>query len=161
IGRVTRRQIELLHALVEGSAPRSVTLADRWRIRLARGRLWLEPPGAREPYDHPLEDGVVTALSIPGWRVRLAGDRAPSPDARWHWRARSSFRLTVRTPRPGDSVELAGATVPVSRLIARSAPRHLRPAWPLLCENARIAWIPGVWQGASSGTLLVEVLTDG
>jgi hypothetical protein len=41
------------------------------------------------------------------------------------------------------------------------APRHLRSAWPLLCENARIAWIPGVWQGTSTGALLVEVLTDG
>ena len=161
IGRVTRRQTELLHRLVEESAPRSVTLAGRWRLHLARGRLWLEPPGSREPYEHRLEEGAVTVLSIPGWRVLLTRGRAPSRDARWHCHVDASSRLTVRTPRPDDSVEVDGATVPVGRLIARAAPRHLRSAWPLLCENATIAWIPGVWQGASSGALLVEVLTDG
>jgi tRNA(Ile)-lysidine synthase len=161
IGRVTRRQTELLHRLVEELAPRSVTLAGRWRLRLASGRLWLEPPLMPEPYEHRLEEGGVTELSIPGWRVRLSGDPAPCPGARWHWRTAGSSRLTVRTARPGDAVAVGGGTPGAARLIARVAPRHLRPGWPLLCENARIAWIPGVWQGTSSGALLVEVLTDG
>lgn len=161
IGRVTRRQIELLHRLVEELAPRSVTLANRWRLRLAGGRLWLEPPSPPEPYEHRLDEGGVIELSISGWRVRLTRDAAPSPGARWHWRAADPSRLTVRTARPGDSVAVGGGTAGASRLIARVAPRHLRTGWPLLCENARIAWIPGVWQGTSSGALLVEVLTDG
>ncbi|PWB76624.1 MAG: tRNA lysidine(34) synthetase TilS [Holophagae bacterium] len=161
IGRVTRRQTALLHRLVEASVPRSVTLADRWRLLLARGRLWLEPPVAPQPYQHRLEVGSLTALSIPGWRVRLTLDGSPSPQARWHWRTSPSTPLTVRSPQPGDAVEVAGTRLGVPRLIARVAPRHLRSAWPLLCENARIAWIPGVWQGTSTGALLVEVLTDG
>jgi tRNA(Ile)-lysidine synthase len=161
IGRVTRRQTELLHCLVEELAPRSVNLADRWRLRLAAGRLWLEPPLLPEPYEHRLEEGGVTELSIPGWRVRLSRDPSPSPGARWHWRAADSSELTVRTTRPADAVAAGGSSSSTARLIARVAPRHLRPGWPLLCENARIAWIPGVWQGTSSGALLVEVLTDG
>jgi hypothetical protein len=135
---VTRRQIELLHRLVEELAPRSVTLAGRWRLRLAGGRLWLEPPSPPEPYEHRLDEGGVIELSIPGWRVRLTRDAAPSPGARWHWRAAGSSRLTVRTARPGDSVAIGVGTAGASRLIARVAPRHLRPGWPLLCENAKL-----------------------
>ena len=162
IGRVSRRQTTLLHRLVEESSPRSVSLADRWRLLLARGRLWLEPPAAPPAYEHRLEPGVATALPIPGWRVVLSRDRAPSPRARWHWRTTNPpSALTVRSPRPGDAIEVAGRDLSVPRLIARTAPRHLRCAWPLVCENARIAWIPGVWQGTSNGALLVEVLTDG
>jgi len=161
IGRVTRRQTALLHRLVEESSPRSLTLADRWRLLLARGRLWIEPPVAPPPYQHRLVEGGFTALSIPGWRVRLTLDGAPSPQTRWYWRTTPSSVLTVRSPQPGDSVVDADERLSVPRLIARVAPRHLRSAWPLLCENARIAWIPGVWQGTSTGALLVEVLTDG
>ncbi len=161
IGRVTRRQTELLHRLVEDSSPRSVSLADRWRLLLAHGRVWIEPPEPPQPYQHRLKEGGVTALSIPGWRVRLTRDQAPSSEARWHWRTAASSSLTVRSPQPGDSVEVEGAPAGVPRMIARVAPRHLRSAWPLLCENARIAWIPGVWQGTSTGALLVEVVTDG
>jgi tRNA(Ile)-lysidine synthase len=162
IGRVTRRQTDLLHQLLEASSPRSVTLGGRWRLLLARGQLWLEPPVASAPYAHRLEEGVATPLSIPGWRVVLSRGSAPSPQARWHWRTTCPpSALTVRSPQAGDSIEAAGKALSVSRMIARAAPRHLRCAWPLLCENARIAWIPGVWQGTSDGALLVEVLTDG
>jgi tRNA(Ile)-lysidine synthase len=161
IGRVTRRQTELFDRLLDELAPRSVTLAGRWRLLLAGGRLWLEPPLPPQPYEHQLDEVAITMLSIPGWRVRLSRAAASSPDARWHWRTAGASRLTVRTARPGDAVTVGGSSVSASRLIARAAPRHLRPGWPLLCENARIAWIPGVWQGTSSGALLVEVLTDG
>lgn len=161
IGRVTRRQIELLHCLLDEGNPRSVALAGRWRLRLARGQLWLEPPVTPAPYEHPLIDECEIELPIPGWHVRVGRRAEPSPRARWHWRAPESSRMTVRSPRPGDSVEVGAAVVGLTRLIAKVVPRHLRPAWPLFCENARIAWVPGVWMGTSSGPVLVEVLTDG
>ena len=161
IGRVTRRQIELLHRLLDEGDPRSVTLAARWRLRAAGGRLWLEPPRAPEPYEVPLEVDTPVSLPLPGWRIRATRADRPSAAARWHWRAPESSRLAVRSARPGDAVESGGSAVPVSHLLARKVPRHLRSSWPLLCENARIAWVPGVWRGSSSGALMVEVLTDG
>ena len=144
---MTRRQIELLHRMLDQADPRAVTLAGRWRLRLARGRLWLEPPVSLAPYEQPLEEGRVISLPIPGWRVEVGRGAQPSPRARWHWLAPESCRLTVRSPRPGDSVDVGGSAIGVSRLIAPVIPRHLRGAWPLFCENARIAWIPDVWRG--------------
>ena len=139
----------------------SVTLGGRWRLRRARSRLWLEPPSNPAGYEKSLvTDGEVT-LTIPGWRVRLTRNGDPSDRARWHFTAPATASLQLRTPRPGDTVTINGSEVSVSRLIARHVPRHLRAAWPVLCESARITWIPGVWQGPESGDLLVEVFTDG
>lgn len=161
IGPVTRRQIQLFHQLVESVQPVSVTLGGRWRLRRARSRLWLEPPSNPAGYEKSLvTDGEVT-LTIPGWRVRLTRNGDPSERARWHFTAPATASLQLRTPRSGDTVTIKGSEVSVSRLIARHAPRHLRAAWPVLCESARITWIPGVWQGPESGDLLVEVFTDG
>ena len=161
IGRVTRRQLELFHGLVEHGSPRSVSLAGRWTLRLAGSRLWLEPPASPDPYLLDLKEGHDLPLSIPGWRIRLTRD-APEPEGEtWRFTVSSDAHLTVRTPAPGDTVVNHGKPAKVAELMARSVPRHLRPAWPLLCENAKIAWIPGVWQGPCSGNLLVEVLTDG
>lgn len=161
LGRVTRRQVELLHGLLDAAAPRAITLAGRWRLRLARGRLWLEPPLPPAAYAYPLREGSDIALPIPGWRIRARRSESPSPGTRWYRRIGDGTELTVRSPRPGDRVAVDGAEVNVVRLLARTAPRHLRRAWPLLCENARIAWVPGVHEGASSGDVIVEVLTDG
>ena len=161
IGPVTRRQIELFDGLVETSRPRSVTLAGRWRLRRARSHLWLEPPSDPASYEESLGADSYVALTIPGWGVRTTRHGHPSHDARWSFTAPATSPLHLRTPRPGDTVTSDGSEVSVSRLIARRVPRHLRTAWPVLCESARITWIPGVWQGPESGDLLVEVFTDG
>jgi hypothetical protein len=161
IGPVSRRQLELFHELVTTGVPRSVTLSARWRIRRVASRLWLEPPVFPEPYDLPLADGLEVPLTIPGWRIRVSrGDETGQPE-KWTATVSSTAHLSVRTPQPGDRVTRGEHQVKVADLIARAAPRHLRTAWPLLCENANIAWIPGVWQGPCKGNLLVEVLTDG
>ena len=161
VGRVTRRQIELLHRLIDTTEPRAVALAGRWRLRAARGRVWLEPPNPPGSYSHPLHEGSDTPLTIPGWRVRVRRGRSPSRRARWHCRLHDATGLSVRSPHPGDRVTVGGADLAVARLLAPMVPRHLRPAWPLFCENARIAWVPGVHQGALSGDVVVEVLTNG
>ena len=162
LGPVTRRQTELFLQLVDAGSPRAVALAGRWALRLTGRRLWLEPPEPLGPYRLELAKGSDTPLPVPGWRIRVAGDEGDRPGGEcWRWRASATALLTVRSPRPGDTVAGGGAPVKVSTLLAPRAPRHLRAGWPVLCENARITWIPGVWQGPCKGSLPVEVEIDG
>ncbi len=162
LGSVTRRQTELFQRLVESASPRAVTLAGRWVLRLAAGRLWLEPPEFANPYELDLAGGSDLPLPVPGWRVRVGVEGGvPSDRGCWRWLASTTAHLTIRSPRPGDAVAEGGAPIKVSKLLARTIPRHLRPGWPVLCENARITWIPGVWQGPCKGSLPVEVEIDG
>jgi len=162
LGPVTRRQTELFHRLVETGSPRAVTLAGRWVLRLAARKLWLVPPELPGPFQLELEPGTEAPLPFPGWRIRVASesDRS-SATATWRWRVSSNAALTVRTPVPGDLIVDGESSIKVAKLLARTVPRHLRSGWPVLCENARITWIPGVWQGACTGDLPAEVEIDG
>jgi tRNA(Ile)-lysidine synthase len=161
IGKVSRRQLELFARLLDQGLPRAVSLAGRWRIRLARGRLWLEPPTPPAAYQIALEPGLTCDLPLPGWQVTVRSDRPPDPAATWHRRFPDGAELSVRSPRPADLVSGREGSIRVSRLLARKIPRHLRRSWPLLCENDRITWIPGVWQGSEAGNLVVEVSAHG
>jgi hypothetical protein len=160
-GRVSRRQVELFHDLVSNGDPRAVTLASRWRIVAARGRLWLEPPRPIPAYAIDLHPGCRISLPIP--HMEVAVDGSPSGDAEraWRWKARADVSLTVRSPRPGDVVTDRGTPLKVSSILSERLPRHLRRAWPLFCENDTISWIPGVWQASERGNLPVEVVTHG
>jgi tRNA(Ile)-lysidine synthase len=144
--RVTRRQAEHFAKMIDGGAPRAVTLGRRWRLRLAGGRLWLEPPTSIGPFDHPLSIGESVDLPIPGWRVRMGSTAAPPPEVRWSWFARADAQLRVRNIDANDTVDSKGERVRATKLVARRVPRHLRPVWPVFCEDDRIYWIPGVWQ---------------
>jgi tRNA(Ile)-lysidine synthase len=161
IGKVSRRQVELFHQLVEDGTPRAVTLARRWRLRLARGRLWLEPPQSPPAYAIELEVGASVPLPLPGWRARVHASFEPESEDSWHHRASEDGRLTLRSAEPGDVVLTGERPTKVSRMVAKAAPRHLRRSWPVLCENDTITWIPGVWQGPMTGNLLVEVTAHG
>jgi tRNA(Ile)-lysidine synthase len=159
--RVTRRQGELLEALVATGEPRAVTLGRRWRLRLSRGRLWLEPPETPGPFALELRPGCSLDLPLPGWRIRLAADGDPGEPPRWSFRPPPMARLVVRSARDDDAVRLGGKTVRVRTMLARAMPRHLRPAWPVCCEGDRILWIPGLWQDpeiAAGGRHVVEVM---
>ena len=146
LDRVTRRQIELFEELIATGQPRAVTLGRRWRIRLANHQLWLEPPQPPQPFAFDLVVGETIELPLPGWRVRF-GPRGISPASlRWSYHPPPGVRLTIRTVRTGDRVEIDGARVRVSRILARAMPRHLLRAWPVFFEDDRIYWIPGVWQ---------------
>jgi tRNA(Ile)-lysidine synthase len=144
--RVTRRQAELFAAMIEEGRPRAITLGHRWRLRIAGGKLWLEPPMPVDPFDHSLEVGASVDLPIPGWRVRMGSTTAPPPEVRWSWFSRSGARLRVRSIDANDRVESEGEVVRAAKMVARRLPRHLRPVWPVFCEDDRIYWIPGVWQ---------------
>jgi len=147
LDRVTRRQTELFEELITTGQPHAVTLGRRWRIRLARGRLWLEPPQPPQPYSFKLVNGETIELPLPGWRVRF-GLAGKTPDGfRWSYHPPPGVELEMRTARPEDRVEIDDANVRVNRILARAMPRHLRRAWPVFCEDDRIYWIPGVWQG--------------
>jgi tRNA(Ile)-lysidine synthase len=162
IGRVSARQLELLEALLDEGGPRAVALAGRWRLRSAKGRLWLEPPRPPAPYALHLEPGTTLDLPVPGWRIRVGAEQAAATPPGWRWKADRGAALTVRSPRPEDVIsEPDGRQRRVSRLIAWRAPRHLRPAWPVICQNDTITWVPGIWRSAERGDLVLEVVADG
>ena len=146
IGRATRRQTEIFSAIIEGAGPSSVTLAGRWRLRTARGSLWLEPPEPLGPYRMELQPDETLRLPIPGWEVRLTTGSA-SRDSRVRWRRPAPPRepLIVRSPHPEDVVPTDRGPRRLVKLLARRLPRHLRVAWPVLCAGATISWVPGVW----------------
>jgi tRNA(Ile)-lysidine synthetase-like protein len=150
--RVTRRQAELFEAMVVRGESRAITLGGRWRIRRAGGRLWLEPPGKPPVYSIDLVDDVCFDLPLAGWSVRCGPAADPPPGLRWRFLVDRSSRLSMRSPREDDRVEVDGKIVRVTKLFARMLPRHLRSAWPVCCESDRIQWIPGVWRGPERST---------
>lgn len=163
LGPATRRQLALLHRLLDTGSPRSVTLGGRWRLRLARGRLWAEPPVAPSCGSGKLSLGAGATLGIPGWTAALVHAETSHPDARWRWRPSSEEReITFRPPAAEDRVPGPdGQPVSVRRMLAKALPRHLRPAWPIFCEGDMIHWIPGVWQRPTQGdpsNRVVEVI---
>jgi tRNA(Ile)-lysidine synthase len=146
IDRVSRRQLQIFQSMIETGHPRAVTLNGRWNLRLTSGKLWLEPPLQLPKYAFDLDLGSVLELPIPGWRVQLMEASTSSSDVRWRWHPPRETNLRLRSGLPGDRVEIEGSQVPVRQMLARTLPRHLRRAWPVLCEDDKIYWIPGVWQ---------------
>jgi len=144
--RVTRRQAELFAEMIETGRPRAVTLGRRWRLRLARGSLWLEPPSLIEAFDHPIDVGETVELPIPGWRVRMGSTVAPPPEVRWSWYSPAGAKLRVRNIASSDRIGAHPTAPRAAKIVARRLPRHLRAIWPVFCEDDRIYWIPGVWQ---------------
>jgi hypothetical protein len=161
IGRVSRRQIEIFQEMVHSGTPRAVTLASRWRLVLAGGRLWLEQPEPLTPYAFDLEFGSRVNLPIPGMEVRFGVSEKEPAGHIWRWRAAPHTRLSVRSSALGDAVAHPTAQFKLSKMLAKHLPRHLRRAWPVFLENDTIAWIPGIWQASECGNLPVEVVAHG
>jgi tRNA(Ile)-lysidine synthase len=159
IGRVSRRQVQLMHGLLDRGKPRAVTLGGRWRLRGARGRLWLEPPFELPSYHIELELGSVASLPIPGLQVQVVPATHPFPADGWRWSPPDGACLSVRPVRDGDWLEAGGNRISACRRMAARLPRHLRAAWPVVCVDDTMSWIPGVWQPAGSeGCSAVEVV---
>ncbi len=54
-------------------------------------------------------------------------------------------RLLVRPPEVGDRIEIAAGSKPVAAALAEAGvPERIRPHWPLVEADGRIAWIAGV-----------------
>jgi len=162
IGRATRRQAELLHRMVATGEPRAVALAGRWRLRRARSRLWLEPPRPPEPYGIELVPGELAALPLQTWFIRLLRPwEKGDPGARWRRSLGRGTTFSVRAARPDDLVEHGGRPQRLAPLLAGALPLHLRAAWPVVCVDDTITWVPGVWKtetGGGSDRQVVEVL---
>lgn len=160
IGRVSRRQLELFGALLDSHRPRAVALAGRWRLRIAGGRLWLEPP-ADPPGWHiglgPEVDRLSLPLPLPGWTLAVHPP-VPTGSGADPWRRRVGVgrRLVVRP------LATAGEPAPPAVATARRRlPRHLRHSWPVMLEDDRITWVPGIWQASGdtgSAAKVVEVI---
>ena len=144
--RVTRRQVALFAEMIEDGHPKAVTLGRRWRLRLARGHLWLEPPDVIKGFDNPIAVGETVELPIPGWQVRMGSTTAPPPEVRWSWYSPPDARLRVRSVDSNDRIGVDRSGPRAARILARRLPRHLRTIWPVFCEDDRIYWIPGVWR---------------
>ena len=144
--RVTRRQSALFREMIEEGDPKAVTLGGRWRLRLARGHLWLESPTIIDCFDNPIAVGDTIQLPIPGWQVRMGSTAAPSAEVRWSWYSPSDARLRVRSVNSNDRIGVDSSGPRVAKILARRLPRHLRSIWPVFSEDDRIYWIPGVWQ---------------
>ncbi len=145
--RVSRRQVELFGEMIDKGHPRAITLGGRWALRIARGQLWLEPPTRFDGFDFRLQTGSTVNLPIPGWRVRVGSSAGAQTGIRWSKSSRPGSELRVRNIDPNDRVEVDGELVRATKIVARRLPRHLRTVWPVFCEDDRIYWIPGAWQG--------------
>jgi len=161
IGRVTTRQLEVFEELLDSGRPRAVSLAGRWNLRSARGRLWLEPPADPAPTTLRLTPGGEMPLGVPGWSIRVADEAMDEPRVEWRTQVSADDDLGVRGVAKADFVAIDGKIVAASRLLAAQLPRHLRHAWPAVTVGDTIAWIPGVWQhesGGRPGGVVVEVV---
>jgi len=161
LGKATRRQGELLQGLVHLGRPRAVTLAGRWRLYRARGRLWLEPPVAPAAYAEEIRRGTTAHLTIPGWSVGVVaegGERASQGRILWRQRVPAMPVLGVRSPLPGDTIRSGSGGRRLTSLLARRVPRHLRPVWPVIHGGATIVWVPGVWTATAEGAGFVVEL---
>jgi len=161
LGGATRRQGELLEALVRRGEPRAVTLGARWRLYRARRRLWLEPPKPPEAYAMGLPREGTVDLSLPGWFLSVGADEGgaePGSTILWRHRLPTLPDLGVRSPLPGDEVPARIGRKRLASLLSRQVPRHLRSAWPVIHGGATIVWVPGVWTApASSGECVLDV----
>jgi tRNA(Ile)-lysidine synthase len=144
--RVSRRQATLFGQMIETGHPRALTLGGRWRLRVARGLLWLEPPSSIASYDRAITVGDAVDLPVPGWRVTMGNTVTASPNVRWSWRSPPQAHLRVRSVMAGDRLGADRGGPRASKILARRLPRHLRRVWPVFCEDDRIYWIPGVWR---------------
>lgn len=110
--------------------------------------------GVREWTGESLLPGQIVELDSLGWTV--GAKRTPRPEAftRQGWRAwfpeSAGARLTLRPWQRGDRIHPlngAGTRLVSDVFIDAKVPRELRPAYPLLCLDGRIAWIPGLVRG--------------
>lgn len=141
-------------------------LAGGLYLLLEGDNLWLAVEGSDLPdFEWPqMPVGVEIRLDIPGaaellngWRLQaeLVEDRDASPpynsnqDPFQAWLDGGCIKtpLVIRRRRPGDRFQRLGMTDHTTKLsdlmINARIPYRARAAWPLVCSEEEIVWIPG------------------
>jgi len=158
--KVSRRQLELFDAMLEGPGPCAVTLARRWVLRRARGLLWLEPGTTPPAACRRISSAGLDEPLLGPWRlVTWAG--ATSTNDLWHWSVQGDTEVLIRPPRADDRLLVGERLRSYGRFASHHLPRHLRHTWPVCVVDGTIEWVPGVWQATACGSgasLAVEVV---
>ena len=152
----TSRQVSAVLEVAHRSAMRS-DLASGWVaeqegpfVAIHRPVGGASPAHSRLPVPGSVDFGLhsITARVVDDAHMaHLSHDRV---------RLAVSGDLEIRTPRPGDRIDIAGGTKSVADALGEAAvPRRKRSAWPVIVSRARIAWVPGVrvatWARQQSG----------
>jgi len=139
-GPCTRRQVMDFHVMLEGKT-RAVNLSGGWLLRTWAGAVYLEYPASRG-YDIPLRENSWISLPLEGWRVRLRRiDAQEDRSSRWCHPVGSPEGLRIRSPRTGDRLDDGRK---LSAGIRKIRPPRLRWSWPILVNDDKILWIPGI-----------------
>ena len=101
-----------------------MTLGGRWRLRAARGKLWLEPPVQLPSYSMDLKPGQTLDLPLPGWSVGLGVEGEWDATVCWSAAAPEGSILTVRSPLPEDRVFEDGAAIGLGPILAAGLRKH-------------------------------------
>jgi len=139
IGSCTREQIRAFERLLRGEIL-NLNLPGGWWLRSRGGNLLLEAPKALV-YDLPLKQRGGQDLPLPGWHYRIGPGPHEKPASRWSFPVDSLENVRLRSPQPGDRFRDGSK---VLRKLKEIHPRSLRWSWPILVNNDKIMWIPGI-----------------
>ena len=144
----------------------NLSLVGGLYLLLEKDRLWVVAGDAvlpdfewpQVPQDQQINLHIPGEVSLPnGWRLKTEPVRRADLPLSYHTN-RDAFQawlssdclhqpLTIRSRLPGDRFQplgMAGRAVKLSDfMINAQLPRRARSAWPLVCSNKEIAWIPG------------------
>lgn len=146
---------------------RKIELAQKLELRIQKKAVVLSVQEYRPDISqYPQMDRTLqAALSLPGslelgsgWRISAEVCAPPDPETliaargelqleAWLDAAAVSGPLAVRPPQPGDRFQPFGMSAGNQKLsdfwINRHVPAAVRPAWPLVVDATRIAWVTG------------------
>lgn len=136
-------------ALVEaGESGSQVPLGGGWTAELGFGRLRIGRSVPTSRHSAWSLEGQRGQGSWGGWIIRWAVATVPDRQERTGMSAWFTFDpLTVRDWSPGEKVRPLGGAG--RRLVVRcfqevKVPRSRRQSWPVLAQDQKIIWIPGV-----------------
>jgi tRNA(Ile)-lysidine synthase len=153
-----RAHIDAAARLVQtGKSGRVILLPNGYRLArdqaclelLTPTNVGLQPPQATL-HAEPIDGATArAALEQPAIGVTLTATLDVAPAQATAVLAADALQppLELRTPRPGDRVQLLGS--PGRRTVARllqdhRVPRRARATWPVVVDGAGIVWLPGI-----------------
>jgi tRNA(Ile)-lysidine synthase len=157
----SHKQLELVEALLRGGEPSAVDLGRRWMLRRRGEALHLCPP-VRARFAE-MELTVPSETTLPGGlllRLGAAQARGTRFEA-WLDARLTRARVSCRPARVGE--RFGGHGRRITAALARvGVPPEWRRAWPMLCADDTIVWLPGVgvaqgWEVQTGDGVLAEL----